>query len=258
MLNTWEVDPAPTFYPNCVFANKPNDLFVYFWLSTAIERKSGEFLSILMNLDTVGYLSENFRRPWVIDYKGRPLLVEPQSIDDFQAGAFIPTPVTVLAEGANSNCCDLPCGCSFTECEYYQDFGAYMYQSTLDTLKISSFIVDGIELIGTPVGFGLLSIIDIGGEPYVTNLVDTLNSIGAPYFSFAYSDRAHISKGLRFFKIKRPSCYTFSITIQESGVDVYLYTESSQGSKAFSGTYEGFGYNEITEPENCQVTKEYV
>jgi hypothetical protein len=100
------------------------------------------------------------------------------SIRDFSSGSNDSTPVQFFVEPAELECCDLPCGCQFVTCDYYQDFGPYLRQSTLDDLRIWSFEVDGVELLTSPIGFGTINIIDIGGKPYVTNLVDTVK--GSP------------------------------------------------------------------------------
>jgi hypothetical protein len=134
-----------------------------------------------------------------------------------------------------------------------------MRQTTLDGLNISSFKVDNVEQLTAPVEFGQLNIISIGGKQYVTNLVDTLNAIGVPYFFFDYSTRAHAAKGLRFFKIKRPACQTFEIIISDVGDEVYRYTESAQQEQWFAGSWGAIGYapETFTAPDNCVTTVEY-
>jgi len=170
----------------------------------------------------------------------------------------VPTPVTFFIEPSLTECCDLPCGCVFSTCEYWQDFGNFMYQITLDGLKIKTFTVDGINVIDSPVGFGIIKNVNVSGRPFVSNLVDTLNSIGASYMTFAYGQRLDAQKGARFFTIKRPACLPFEIIIGTTEDDLYRYTETSQEQKVFSLNYEPLGYSSpIGVPENCITTKEY-
>lgn len=129
----------------------------------------------------------------------------------------------------------------------------------MDGLFITSFKIDDQQILTAPVGLGQLNIVDFVGRPYVTNLVDALNSIGAPYFYFEYSTRKHSTKGLRFFKIKYPACQGFEIIISSGGDDVYKYTHESQLEQWFHGSYGplGYGGETYTEPDNCTQTIEY-
>lgn len=134
-----------------------------------------------------------------------------------------------------------------------------MLQETLDEMRLSSFIVDGKELLTAPLPFGELEIVDIETDPYILNLVTLLQSIGAPYFDFATSARVHPEKGRRYFKITRPSCTPFSITITHNGSDVYHYTESLQEGQWFGGGWSALGYGAVTHstPINCQTITQY-
>lgn len=134
-----------------------------------------------------------------------------------------------------------------------------MRQDTLDDLKVDSFIVDGIELLTAPVSFGYVNIVDVGGYPFITNLVDTLNSIGAPYMTFGISTRIHPTRGARFFTVKRLACMPFRIVITLNGADCYLYTQAEQKEKYFSGTWSALGYapDTYTEPIDCTTVTEY-
>jgi len=259
MLRQWETDPAPAIDGNAVFSNKPNDLFNLFWLNTVVQGLYGERVNLLAFISMSDYQGFDFRRRLLIPYRGRNIIFEATDITDFQAGNNIPTPITGIIPASLSECCNLPCGCSFTECEYYQDLGVFMTQATLDDLKISSIILEGIQYVTTPISLGLLNIVNIGGLPYVTNLVDVLNALNLPYCSFQYSDREHSTKGLRYWKMKRPACWQFEIVIQSAGLDVYKYTDSTQQTKWF-GAWANFGYggDTIGVPENCVTTKEYL
>jgi hypothetical protein len=191
--------------------------------------------------------------------KGVPVICQMTGIRDFASENLGLTPVTFSIPPSLLDCCELPCGCQFIECEYYQDFGVYMRQSSLNQYNVSSFIIDGIETITEPVFLGSMRFIDVSGSPYFTTLVDTLNLIGAPYFTFSYSNRSHPEKGLRYFKIKKLLCTTFEITISQNATERYKYTESSQMQKMFALHWEPMGYNsEFTDvPENCIQTTEY-
>jgi len=164
-----------------------------------------------------------------------------------------------FADPVETECCNLPCGCRFITCEYYQDLGTFLTQDTLDSLTITTFTVDGLSVIDAPVSFGILKIINILGRPFVANLVDTLNSIGAPYMTFGYAQRIDTLRGARFFTVKRPLCTPFVIEISNETEVVYRYTESVQEQSWFGSGFSplGYGANEYTEPENCITTTEY-
>jgi hypothetical protein len=259
-LRTWELDPSPSTDGNVIFANADYNLFVSFYLGLTQAQRRGFSLDVLLRMTATQYNSYNFRSLYSFLYLGYPVRAEMQAIRDFDALSETATPVTFFVNPVETECCDLPCGCQFTTCEYYMDMGVYMRQATLDNLKVASFVVDGIEYITTPIGFGNVNIIDMGGQPYVMNLVDTLNSIGVPYFTFGTSNRSHYAKGKRFFKIKHPACIPFQITIEHSGSDVYLYTELEQKTQWFTpGTWSAIGYGteNYTDPIDCQTITEY-
>jgi len=257
---TWQMTPTPSVIVDFVFGVKSQDLFTTFYLGYTQDNRAGNTADVLLLMTMAEYQSYNFRQMFRFKIKGLPAVAPMTEIRDFSSadGANIATPVKFFVEPSTLDCCDLPCGCQFVECEYYQDMGPMMRQSTLNTLRIASFVVDGVEYITTPVSFGAIKIIDIGGKPYVTNLVDKLNAIGAPYFSFNYSSREEPGKGLRFFKLKRLACFEFRILITEFGVDAYEYTHNSQQQQVFGGGWDDFGYPPTHgEPENCLTTTEY-
>lgn len=258
-LRTWELDPTPTIDGNVVFGSEQNDLFVNFWLGLTQNERDGTELDLLLMMKMKDYVGYDFRSLYFFYYNGIPLRVPMTSIRDFQTCSDMPTPVTFFVPPADTECCDLPCGCQFTTCEYYQDFGVYMRQATLDLLKVDSFMVDGIELLTAPVSFGYVNMVDVGGYPFCTNLVDTLNSIAAPYFSFGISTRIHPNRGARFFTCKRLACVPFRIVITLSGAECYLYTQDEQKQKYFSGSWAALGYapDTYTEPIDCVTVTEY-
>lgn len=258
-LRTRELDPTPTIDGNVVFGTAQNDLFVNFWLGLTQAERDGTEIDLLMTMRMNDYVGYDFRSLFFFYHNGIPLRLPMTGIRDFQTCGELPTPVTFFQEPADTQCCDLPCGCQFTTCEYYQDFGVFMRQDTLDDLKVDSFIVDGIELLTAPVSFGYVNIVDVGGYPFITNLVDTLNSIGAPYFSFGISTRIHPNRGARFFTVKRLACVPFRIVITLNGSECYLYTQAEQKEKYFSGTWSALGYapDTYTAPIDCTTVTEY-
>jgi len=259
---TFKPDPTqlPALDATLVYGNEPSDLFVTFYLGSAVSQKRGMFLDILLYMSSKEYAGWDFRKLFYLTYLGRPVVARLQSISDFKTGEDIPTPVKFFIEPMDTECCDLPCSCQFSDCRYFSDFGVYIQQGTIDDLQITSFKIDEKEQLTAPVGFGLLNIIQQGNGLYVTNLVDTLNSLGIPYFTFSYSPDTYAPKAApRYFRIKRPICQTFEIIISDSGGEVYKYTDISQEQQWFSGSWSPFGYgmDTVDEPEDCQITMEY-
>lgn len=256
-LRTWSLDPAPTLDGNVVFGRTASDLFVNFYIGLTQDNRGGVEIDLLQQMTMAQYQRYNFRGLFSFQYEGRHLRVPQTSIRDFTPN--IPTPVQYFASPVESECCDLPCSCRFTECDYYQDLGEFIQQSTMDDLNISSFKIDDVEQLANPVYLGQLNIIDLGGGPYVTNLVDALNSIGAPYFSFSYHTRSHATRGIRFFKIKWPACQGFEIIVSNVGAEVYRYRHDSQNEQWFAGSWGPIGYAPatFTAPDNCVTTIEY-
>lgn len=253
------LDPEPTVDGNVVFSSFGKDLFVLCYLGLLQEKRGGSLIDALVFLRMTEYSDYNFRRLFSFQYKGRPLRAEMQGIRDFAPCLEVPTPVTFFVNAQDSSCCDLPCGCQFSVCEYYFDFGVYLLQGTLDEMRVSSFIVDGVELLSAPLAFGELEIIDVEDDPYVVNMVNTLQSVGAPYFDFQVSSRVHPEKGRRFFKLVKPACTPFSITITHNGSPVYQYTQESQQQQWFGGGWSDFGYGSAFygTPINCQTITQY-
>lgn len=259
-LRTWELVTPPDIDGNVVFGREQNDLFVLFWLGITQKSRGGTTVDLLMYLQMSDYVEERFRKKNLFEIDGMPVAVPKESIRDFDGCGKIATPVTFFLAPQETECCDLPCGCQFTTCDYYQDMGPLLRQDTLSQMRIASFMVDGQELITTPLSLGFVNVVDIGGMPFVTNLVDTLNSVAAPYFYFLPSTRSHPEKGKRFFTIKHLACQPFRILITLDGEDTYLYTQDQQLSQYFNpGTWEAIGYGSetFTEPDNCSTVTEY-
>lgn len=259
-LRQWEIEPTPPVDGSVVFGRVEDDLFVNFYLGLTGESRRGVTLDALVMLTFDDYNQTDFRDMYSFTYLGRPFIVPMTEIRDFAAGLNAPTPVKFLSAPVDSECCELPCGCKFKTCDFYQDFGTYILQDTLNDLKVTSFKVDDVELLVDPVSLGTINIIDIAGRPYVTNLVDALNSIAAPYFAFGYSTRVHPEKGLRYFSLKCPACFGFEIIISDLADEVYRYTNTEQGTQWFGGVgWQPFGYGSQfhTTPIDCIITNEY-
>lgn len=256
-LRTWELDPPPTLDGNVVFGRAAADLFVAFYIGITQDNRGGVVVDLLQRITAAEYSTYNFRVPFKFDYEGRELRLPMTGMRDFMPD--LPTPVTYFGSPAETGVCDLPCSCRFETCDYYQDLGTFILQSTMDALNVSSFKIDDVEQLTTPVPLGQLNVVDLGGSGYVTNLVDALNSIGAPYFAFEYSSRQHPDRGARYFRIKRPACQAFEIIVSDGGDPVYRYTHNAQQEQWFSGSWGAIGYggDTYTAPDNCVTTIEY-
>lgn len=202
----------------------------------------------------------DFRKGIRFMFAGTPVVGRMKGIRDFAPCEPVPTPVTLTIPPVETTCCDLPCSCRFTTCEYFQDFGQFIQQATIDDLFISSFKVNGIEQLGANVELGIVEIVQVGGRPFVMNLVNALNSCGVDYFLFQPTNRAFPNKtDGRWFTIKKPACYTFEIIVSDSGGEKYKYTDTEQKQKWFSGSWADFGYagNNYGTPQQCVTTTEY-
>lgn len=245
---------------NVVFGTLPFDLYVQYWLGYLLSQRRGSLMDVLAWMDMNDWQDWNFREPFSFDYDGVPVKAFLQSIRDFAPATDLPTPLTLLVAPMMTECCDLPCSCRFSECSYFQDLGQYLSQSTLDSLEITSFKVNTVEQLTAPVDLGIVNIVSIAGRPFVTNLIDALNGIGIPYFTFSPSQLDYPEKDdWRYFKIKRPACWSFEIIISDGDGEVYRYTDTETLQKWFDEDWTGFGYEEnlITEPQGCVVSVEY-
>lgn len=242
------------------YGSYPDDLYVKFYLDTLAIEKGGFNINALVLMTGTDYSAWDFRTRFLYTLNGKPVAMLGQRIRDFAAALDIPTPMDFVIEAPSTTCCDLPCGCRFMECDYYQDFGQYMTQDTLDELSITSFKVNEIEQLEGPIDFGILRIVEFNGLQFCMNMVDALTSIGVDYFSFRPSTQIYEPKSdARFFRIKRPVCWTFEIIISDGDGEVYRYTETTQEQKWFDADWSPFGYSEtpIGDPNNCVQTTEY-
>lgn len=257
-LRTWPVDPAPALDGSVVFDGQRNNLFAIFYAGWQRDRQKGAFIEVLQRLRAQDYTGFDFRQAKRFVYEGRPVIAYTSAINDFQPP--LPTPVVYEVPAQATSLCALPCSCVFRLCDYYQDLGPYIQQTTLDDLRIISFKVEGVEQIETAVPLGKINLVDLGGSPYITNLVDALNSIAAPFFMFYYSSRLHPTKGARFFRVKHPACWTFEIVIGNLDEPVYRYTHDKQEQRWFGSDWSPIGYGSDTfdAPDNCEEVTDYL
>ena len=257
--NTWFFrleDTTPGPVARMVYGVTEKDLFSTFYLGSSLTSKWGTQIDALVRMTDAHYSDWNFRKPFGFLFEGWSVTAQGIKITDHQPP--LPTPMTFIVAPSESECCDLPCSCQFSECLYWQDFGQYITQETVDSLQITSFKLNNKQLLDAPVGFGILNVVGVYGQSYVTNLVDALNSIGVPYFTFNYSGKTSTKPDGRFFSIKRPICYNFEILIEDSDGVVYRYTDLEQWQSVF-GTEQPMGYmaESYDEPIDCVITTEY-
>lgn len=262
---TWAIDSVFASGPEyavdpLIYGNAASDLFVTYWLQAGLLRKRGSDLDVLVFMGQREYSNWDFRTPFTFRLDGFPLQLLLYKVRDFRATLEIPTPLNFVVEPIETACCDFPCSCRFTQCDMYQDMGQYILQDTLNDLFISSFKVDNVEQITAPVSLGIVNMINLAGKPYVTNLVDALNSLGVPYFTFAYSTRDFEEKGdWRFFTIEFPACQSFEIIISDGDGEVYRYTNTETQQQWFGGSWSPFSYSgtDFGEPLGCTTIVKY-
>lgn len=257
--NTWffrNADATPGNPARLVYGTLEGDLFSVFYLGSSLTLRKGTQVDALVLMTDENFQDWNFREPFRFLYEGFP--IECQGVKFQDHAPPLSTPVTFYVPPSETECCDRPCSCQFSQCLYWQDFGQYIGQATLDALSITSFKVNGIQQLDAPVEFGILKIQGVYGQPYVTNLVDALNSIGAPYFTFDYSGKTSTKKDGRFFSIKRPICFNFEIKISNAIGVVYFYSESQQWQSVFGvEAAMGYGVDVFSAPIECVTTIEY-
>lgn len=265
MLRSRDLDPAPTIDFPLAFGSKPGDIYSLFHVGLQRSKQYGYPVTMYIRLSPEKYNAWDFRTNKVIQIWGRQITAQSLAIEDFEDPGDVPALGRFFVPAQLSGCCDGPCGCLFRECTFYQDFGPFMLQATLDNLRISSIIIDGIEQLTAPIQFGFINIVEVGGSPFVTNLVDALNSIGLPYFLFSYSQKVHPgtpSKGLRYFNVKYPACQSWQILITEADgtTEVYKYSNLEQATKWWTpSAWDAFTYGgiDIDAPEDCAEFTEY-
>lgn len=261
--HTLSLNPAfaPDLDGSVIFGTLASDLYVTFYIGLSQVNTRGRWVDMLVLMGMNEWQRWDFRKKFLFEYEGRPVIGQGENIRDFAPATDLPTPIRLLVNPNVSECCDGPCSCRYTECDFWHDFGQFMSQQTMDDLSITSFAVDGIEQLTAPVEFGIINVVSINGKAFVTNLIDALNGLEIPYFRFKPSEQDYPEKtDLRYFKIKRPACQTFRIEISDGDGVVYFYSDTEMGSAWFTaGDFEPFGYagNPISEPSACVTTVEY-
>ena len=105
------------------------------------------------------------------------------------------------------------CDGDYFQADYWMDIASTLVCGDV-VPTLASFKVDGVEQLDAIIELCPLNIVDIGGDDYVTNAVDALNSVGVPDFEFFYSDQADPALGkLKYATIRWPYCQTFEIII---------------------------------------------
>jgi hypothetical protein len=255
----FHVDALPVLDATLIYGTGASDLYTTFYLGFLQRQKQAFTLDMLVLINSNDYAEYDFRKAFSFVYNGRTLKALAEKITDFAPTSETATPMQFLIEPSTTECCDLPCSCRFTECDYYQDIGQYITQDTLDELEITSFKVNGIEQLDAAADMGIIKVVELTGNHFVINLVDALNGLSIDYFTFRPSSQVYALKDdLRFFKIKYPSCWNFEIIISDLGGEVYRYRDYDQAQQWFDATWQGFGYtNEFTAPNECVTTTEY-
>lgn len=157
--------------------------------------------------------------------------------------------------------CGEPCSGDLEVRVFYMDLGnslSFAGPGSLAGLEVTSFIVNGVEQLGSPLDIGPDPIfVDLPGtfgslcsEPgcgftapaysedivYVANLVDGLNSLAIPGFYFDYLTVPQVIEycSEKLFVMKYPSCYTFDITV-DFGFKISHYTQNGYSDNADEG-----------------------
>lgn len=131
------------------------------------------------------------------------------------------------------------------QCDYWLNYSArdYNSQGEIDLIRISSFVVNGTELLKEPKYLGDFAIYMLDGiacqasafNNYIRNFVDTLESLNVDGYSFIYSDRTesnptHLCSGYKYHTIFYPEGDTFEIVFQQnkgSWINTEKWTETS-------------------------------
>ena len=205
-----------------VYGDTSQDLFQLFWQRELSEKRPNNTMQALYTFDRTTALGFNFRKQQLLYHKGQPLLLRPVAIKDIDMGKDTP----LLLEFTKGGCLPTfsPCGCAKKTGIWYQHYSnAFGSHNPLNTF-VTFFEVDGIQYVlpGAYVPLGDANIITLNGFDYATNLVDALNTLNIPDFTFNYKtaggsvptdDRRY------WFEISYPSCQRFTIMLQEIGID---------------------------------------
>jgi hypothetical protein len=216
---------------NVVYGDTSNDLYQLFWQRELSERNPNNIMQALFTWDRTTALRFSFRRQQMLYHKGQPLLLRPTAIKDIDMQRDIP----LLVEFTKGGCLPTfaPCGCARTTARFYQHYSDEGGEHNPLNTFVTFFEVDGVQYVlpGAYPGLGAANIITLNGFDYATNLVDALNSLNIPHFTFTYRTAGgSITSDDRkyWFEISYPSCQRFTIMLQEIAteeVNKWLYTE---------------------------------
>ena len=144
------------------------------------------------------------------------------NIVDSLAPATIPS-MDPNAVTSDNQCCGNAAVLQLMRCVFYQDFGFHVNNFSSGS-SITSFIVDGIELLSSPFYFEPQNnYIIVDGMEWYTNMVDALNSINVPNFTFTPNDfilfmgnsNVDTLKG-GFFNVVFPTNVSWNFTVELS------------------------------------------
>lgn len=143
-----------------------------------------------------------------------------------------------------------PVSNGYRRCVYWVDYRAHMEATSPMAVTITSFLVDGVEKVGSPITLPATgSYIMVDGYDYWTNLVDALNGIDVEGFQFDPYGRVAgeaASDHGQYMSIARPEHTDYSIVLS-IGSTAYRYTPSGVEMDLGSGweamyNYMGLGY----------------
>ena len=210
------------------YGQRGHDLYQMFWQRELAERWPAFSAEVLLSWNRAQALTSSFRMQALLLNKGLPMLFRPYSVNDIELSKDLP----VLVKMSRGGCLPtyVPCGCATKSCLWFQGFkdgGPWDPEEVM----LVSFEVDGQQYVEDPLPLGPANVITLSGLSYVTNMVDVLNLVGVPYFTFTYEvGGGALPAGDRplFFRMKHPTCQKFTILFYHGLVDsvnLWLYTE---------------------------------
>ena len=253
-LRTWALEGYTEIDGNAVYGRADNDLYSMFYAQYFAERLTGAKVDALMFIRAQDYTSIAFRKRYVFQVKGRPVVGWLSAIRDYTPE--VPAPVSFDVSFQKSSNCKAPCNCIFSKCDYVNGLTTDISTSTFNNLRITSFIADGKQYVNAPIALGVMRVIDQGAGAYVTNLIDKLNELRVEFFDFYYSQRVAGGKPA-FFSISRPACIAFEVIISDGTNPVLRYTHDAQGQRWQGGGWQAFqvGSSSFDVPDNCATFK---
>lgn len=215
----------------------------------------------------------DFGMPTLVDDGSGPAWYWVQEIRDHRFGAGLPTKVTLVkipgmeyAAPANPpvEFPEPPEPVQYRTCAYYQDFTPFPGNTSFysDAFEVMGFTVDGTNH-GDYTFDGVDQYVTVGGMDFFTGLIDALNSMAIPGFTFLPT--AHLGTDTQnrthggWFTIKAPADAVWSFEVTAYGHPHLRY--SNAGIEAWdSGTSAWVPFEYIYgdgppkgEPRNCTL-----